>query len=70
MSVLKLSVPTTNQIVTSVERVVVVFLVAAFAAWRLFPHPFSKAALLAGGVAGATAVYQLVVSTVTTLPSL
>lgn len=67
--VFKLSFPTKSQFVSGAERVVGVFLVAAFGSWRLFPHQFSKAALLSAGLAGAMAVYQLVLSTVTTLPT-
>ena len=65
--VFKLSVPTQSQVVKGIYVVVGVFLVAAFGEWKLFPHPFSKAALLAAGLAGATAVFQFVSSSVTTL---
>jgi len=65
--VFKLSAPTQDQVVKSVERVVAVFLIAAFGAWQVVPDKFSKAAGLAGVLAGFTAVYQLLVSTVTTL---
>lgn len=65
--VFEVSIPTTNQIITGVERVIAVFVVAAFGTWRLFPHQFSKAALLGAGLAGATAVYQFILSSLTTL---
>ena len=67
MAVFKLSAPSQQQVVKSVERVVAVFLVAAFGAWQIVPDKFSKAAGLAAVLAGFTAVYQLFVSTVTTL---
>lgn len=68
LGVFEISIPTKNQVVSGVEKVVATFVVAAFATWRLFPHPFSKAALLGAGFAGVMAVYQLVISVVTTLP--
>ena len=65
--VFELSVPTTSQIVSGAERVLAVFLVSAFAAWKLYPHQFSRAALLSAGTAGAVAVYQFLLSSITTL---
>lgn len=63
----KLSMPTQNQVVKGAERVVTVFVVAALGAWIAFPNKFSKAAGVAAIFAGATAVYQLVESTLTVL---
>lgn len=63
----RLSVPTPAQIVKGVERVVAVFLVSGFAVWQAVPDKFSKAAAIAAVTAGATAVYQLLSSSVTTL---
>ena len=63
----KLSVPTQAQVIKGVERVVAVFLVASFGAWQVVPDKFSKAAGTAAVLAGFTAVYQLIASSVTTL---
>lgn len=67
MATFKLSAPTQPQVVHGVERVVAVFLVAAFGAWQIVPDKFSKAAGIAAVLAGVTAVYQLALSTVTVL---
>ena len=65
--VLSVSVPTKIQFIHGIERVIAVFLIASFGAWQVVPDKFSKAAGVAGILAGFTAVYQLVVSTLTTL---
>ena len=65
--VFKLSAPTSAQVLHGIERVVAVFVVAAFAVWQVAPDKFSKAAGIAAVTAGITAVYQLVASTLTTL---
>lgn len=67
MSVFKVSQPTTSQLLHSAERVVAVFLVAAFGVWLASPDKFSKSVGVAAITAGVTAVYQLIQSTVTTL---
>lgn len=63
----KLSKPTKQQVIHGVERVVTVFVVAFFGVWQLSSDKFSKTTLWAAGLAGITAVWQLVLSTVTTL---
>lgn len=65
--VFQLSVPTPAQLVKSAERVAAVFLVAGFTVWIKNGQHLNKAAALAAVAAGVTAVYQLVVSSVTTL---
>jgi len=67
MSVFKLSKPTQLQFIHGAERVLVVFIVATFGAWQAFPDKFSKASLTGALFAGVTAVYQLVLSTTTSL---
>lgn len=63
----KLSKPTRKQVVDSVERVILVFVVTAVGAWQLQPDRFSKAALVAAGAVGLTAVYQALKSLTTSL---
>ena len=63
----KLSKPTRQQTIRGAEAIVVTYLVAAFAVWRTQPDKFSKAALVAAGVAGLQAVYQLAKGFLTTL---
>lgn len=65
--ILGLSTPNQQQVIHGVERVVAVFLVAAFGVWIATPNPFSRTAAIAGWLAGVTAVYQLIASSVTTL---
>jgi len=65
--VFKVGLPTQTQVVKSVERVVAVFVVAALGFWVATPNPFSRASVIAAWFAGVTAVYQLIVSTVTIL---
>ena len=67
MAVFKVSAPTQDQVIKGVERVVTVFVVAAFGAWIAFPNKFTKAAGVAAIFAGVTAVYQLVESTLTVI---
>jgi hypothetical protein len=63
----KISAPTKDQVIHGVERTVAVFVVTAITTWHLNGDQFSKAALWAAGLAGATAVYQVLVSSFTTL---
>lgn len=67
MTVFKLSVPTQNQAVHSVERVVGVFLVAAGSMWQVSNFSLDKATLRALIFAGFTAVYQLILNSITTI---
>lgn len=66
-SIFKLSVPTKAQVISSIERVVAVFLVAAFAVWQAAPDKFSKATGIAAVTAGTVAVYQALKSVLTSL---
>jgi hypothetical protein len=63
----KFSVPTKPQIISGVERVVAVFVIAAFGAWQVVPNKFSVAAAHAAVLAGITAVYSVVKAFATTL---
>jgi 4-amino-4-deoxy-L-arabinose transferase-like glycosyltransferase len=67
MSLINISMPTKDQVVKSVERVVAVFLVTAVGYWAASPHPFSKTAVIGAWLAGTTAIYQAVKSILTTL---
>lgn len=67
MSVVKISVPTKAQAVHGLERALAVFLVASYGYLQLAHFAFSKSIVHGAVIAGATAVYQLVLSTVTTL---
>lgn len=64
---LKVSVPTKTQTVHGLERVLFVFVTVSVGYWVKTPQPFGKSALVGATLAGATAVYQAVLSTVTTL---
>lgn len=66
-SIFKLSIPTKAQVIASVERVVAVFLVAAFSVWQVSNYQFSKAAGIAAITAGIAAVYQALRSVLTSL---
>lgn len=61
------SAPTRQQVTHGLERVVLVFVTVSLGFWIKTPMPFSKSALVGAAFAGATAVYQAVLSTVTTL---
>ena len=67
MQSIKLSVPTKEQIIHGVERVALVFVTVTVGIWLKSADPFSKAAIWGACLAGATAVYQAVISIVTTL---
>ena len=64
---MNISLPNRDQIVHGVERAVAVFVVAAVAYLKVAHDPASKAGATAALLAGATAVWQLVLSTVTSL---
>lgn len=63
----KLSVPTKAQVVHGFERALLVFVAGSLGDWLKSTNPFSKAAALGAVLAGATLVYQAVLSTFTTL---
>ena len=65
--VIKFSTPTRQQVINSVERIVAVFLVAAYGTWTLNGHKFDRASVVTATITGAAAVYQLVKSYLTTL---
>lgn len=64
---MNLSLPTKGQIVHGLERAVAVFVVAVIGYLKVAHDPASKASATAAILAGATAVWQLVLSTVTDL---
>lgn len=67
MSLVKLSVPTKEQVIHGVERVAMVFVTVTLGFWLKSPNPFSKDAALGAALAGATAVYQAALSILTSL---
>ena len=67
MNIVQISKPTKQQVVNSLERVVVVFLVAFTGYLAVSNTPTSKASLHAAALAGLVAVYQAVKSVVTSL---
>lgn len=67
MTIFQPGKPTKWQLAHGAERVLGVFLVAAGSMWQLSHFSFDKATLHALFVAGATAVFQLVLSSLTTL---
>lgn len=64
---LKVSAPTKQQVVHGIERALLVFVTVTGGYWLKTPNPFTKDALVGAAFAGATAVYQLVLSTLTSL---
>lgn len=64
---LKISKPTKEQVIKSVERVVGAFVVGSYAFWQLQPDKFSKATLKGAALAGGVAAYQVIVSFTTNL---
>ena len=64
---IQVSLPNKTQIVHGVERAALAFVVAAAIVLRATNDPTSKAGWVAAVSAGAVAVYQLVLSTLTTL---
>ena len=67
MSFINFSKPTQAQVVHGAERAIAAFAVTGISVWHLNGDQFTKAALVAAAVAGATAAYQLVISTFTNL---
>ena len=67
MSVVNISKPTQEQTVHGIERSFLVFVLAVAAYLKTTNDPLSKAAISGAAFAGVTAVFQLVVSTFTTL---
>ena len=67
MSVVKISSPTDSQLVNDVERVFAVFVVAFFGSWALTGYALSTNAVHGAVLAGITAAYGIVKSTLTTL---
>jgi hypothetical protein len=66
-NIVNLSVPTKEQVLHGAERALGVFVVAALAYLRVNHQTLSTASLHGLWLAGLTAVYQLVLSTVTSL---
>lgn len=62
-----LSVPTKAQAVHGIERALFVFVTVSVGAWLKTSMPFTHSSEWGAVLAGATAVYQLVLSTFTTL---
>jgi hypothetical protein len=62
---MNISPPTKDQIVHGLERVALVFVTAVALVFQATKDPFSKSTWIAAGTAGAVAIYQLVLSTLT-----
>ena len=67
MTIFNISKPTKAQVVHSIERVLLVFITVAGGYWLKSSQPFSKAAATGAVFAGATAVYQAIISLTTSL---
>ena len=67
LSFINISRPTKDQIIHSLERVVGVFLTAAYASWQLQGHQIDRASIHAAIIAGGLAAWQLITSVFTTL---
>lgn len=65
--IFKLSIPTQEQVIHGAERTLVVFVLAFAAYLKTTSDPTSKAALIGAGYAAVAAVYQAVLSVLTTL---
>lgn len=63
----QISKPTKEQILHTLELVVVTFVISFATVWTAQPDPFSKAALIAGLAAGGAAIYRLVKSLITSV---
>jgi predicted transcriptional regulator len=59
------SKPTREQVVHGLDRVLLTFVTASAIVLGATKDPFSKATWVAAGAAGAVAVWQLVISTLT-----
>jgi hypothetical protein len=64
---MNISLPNQQQLIHGAERVLAVFSVAAMAYLKVAHDPLSQSALHGALLAGGTAVYQLVLSTLTEL---
>lgn len=67
MTIISVSKPTKTQVVHGLERTLVVFVLAFAAFLKTTSDPTSKAALSGAGYAAVAAVYQLVLSSLTSL---
>ena len=67
MALITISKPTQQQVVHSIERILLVFITVGGGYWLKSSQPFSKAAATGAVFAGATAVYQAVLAIFTTL---
>lgn len=65
--IVKVSIPTKNQFVHGVERALLIFVTVSVGFWLKTNMPFSTSAAWGAVLAGATAVYQLILSSLTTL---
>lgn len=63
----KVSLPTKEQVIHSIERVALVFVTVTLGVWIKSPMPFSKDAAWGAALAGSAAVYQAVLSLFTSL---
>lgn len=64
---MSVSKPTKQQIIHGIERALAVFVVAAGSMWQLTHFSLGKSTLHAVVLAGITAIYQLVLSSLTDL---
>lgn len=64
---MNISKPTKKQLLHGLERVLVVFLIAFVGVLQSTPDSFDKTTLTAAVLAGTTAIYQLVLSSLTNL---
>ena len=67
MALITISKPTQQQVVHGAERTLLVFVLAVAAYLKTTSDPLSKAALIGAIYAGVTAVYQGLLSLLTTL---
>lgn len=66
-SVLSFGMPTKTQALHGIERTLFVFVLAFGAYLKITPDPWTKAAWAGAGFAGIVAVYEAVISTITSL---
>lgn len=67
MSVVKVSPPSKQQALHGAERVLAVFLISALGVFSATPDSLNRATAIAAVTAGITAVYQLILSSLTNL---
>lgn len=67
MPIINVSKPTRQQVKHGLERVLGVFVVAFVGVLQSTPDSFNKTTLTAAGLAGVTALYQLLLSSLTNL---